>query len=82
MEIFLTYVYLLLAAFFIVAPIALGAYALFFSRRFSFNMYRQRKALWKIDFTERDVRVGQVFAMAFGAVALIIGTIVAVQLLF
>jgi hypothetical protein len=82
MELFLTYVYLLLAGFFFLAPVAMGAYALFFSRRFSLNMYRQRKALWKIDYTERDLEVGRVASMVLGAVLLIGSTIVAVQLLF
>jgi hypothetical protein len=78
----LNLLYLLFAAFILLTPIAMGAYALFFSRRFSLGMYRQRKALWKIDFTERDVRIGQVFVMAIGAVVLVVGTIIAVQLLF
>jgi hypothetical protein len=77
----LNLLYLLFAAFILLAPIAMGAYALFFSRRFSLRMYRSRKAIWKIDFTERDVKVGQVFVAVIGAGLLIIGTIVAFQLL-
>jgi hypothetical protein len=78
----LNLLYLLFAAFILLAPIGMGAYALFFSRRFSLRMYRRRKAIWKIDFTERDVKVGQVFVAIIGAGLLIIGTIVAVDLLF
>lgn len=78
----LNLLYLLFAAFILLAPIGVGAYALFFSRRFILNALRSRKVLWKIDFTERDVKVGQVFVMVVGAVVMIGGTIVAIQLLF
>ena len=58
-----------------------GAYAVMFSRRFSLEMYRFRKAVWKIGFTEFDVKVGQVFIFVVGVFVLIGGVIVAAQLL-
>jgi hypothetical protein len=78
----LTYLNWLLASFFIVGPIAMGAYMLFFSRRFTLATYRWRKSYWKIGYSEFDLRIGRVFAKIIGAVLLIGGVIGAFQLVF
>jgi hypothetical protein len=69
-----------IAVFILGAPVGLGAYMVAFSRRFSLSIFRTRKALWKIDFTEFDLKVGRVFTVIGGAVLAIGGFIVAVQL--
>jgi len=68
------------AVFVLAAPVIVGSYAALFSRRFSLDMYRRRKAIFKIDFTEFDLKVGQVFVAVVGAVVAIGGFIVALQL--
>ena len=70
--------FVLVAAFF-AAPIVIGAYMVFFSRRFSLAMYRYRKAVWKIGFTDTEVRVGQAATLVIGVGLLIGGLIVATQ---
>lgn len=69
------------ALFIIGAPVGLGVFMVFFSRRFSLGSLQFRKAVWKIGFTDFDVRAGQVFGVAIGIVLLIAGFIVAAQLL-
>jgi hypothetical protein len=73
------FVAFLLYGLFVAAPVVIGAYAVFFSRRVALQMYKYRKAVWKIGFTESDVRVGQVFAFVVGGVVMIVGLIVAAQ---
>jgi hypothetical protein len=77
----LVFVRFMLVALFVAAPIAMGAYMLLFSRRFSLAMYRYRKAVWKIGFTDFDVRLGKIFTRVVGAVLLIGGLITGAQFL-
>ena len=69
------------AVFILVGPILIGAYAALFSRRFTLDIYRKRKAIFKIDFTESDLKVGQVFVAAIGALVAVGSFIVALQIL-
>jgi len=71
-----------LMLFILVAPVGLGVYVVLFSRRFSLDMYRFRKEVWKTDFTERDVRLGQIFALVVGAGLGMIGLFVAARIVF
>jgi vacuolar-type H+-ATPase subunit I/STV1 len=68
--------------FILLAPIAMGAFALFFSRRFSVAAYRYRQKVWKIGYSEFDVRVGQLLAAVVGGVLLIVGLAEAARYLF
>jgi hypothetical protein len=74
-------VYIFLVVCLSVAPIAVGAYALFFSRKLSLRMLRNRQAVWRIGYSESDVRVGQRFAQFLGAVLIVGGLIVSGQFL-
>jgi hypothetical protein len=64
----------------IVAPIALGAYALFFNRRFVLESLRWQERLFKIRFGEREVLFYRVLAAVVGAVLLVSGVVQAVEL--
>jgi hypothetical protein len=71
---------LLFVAFIVAAPISVGAIAVLFSRRFSLSALRWRKAVWKMGYTEFDIKVGQVYAVVLGAVVLLSGLIGAARL--
>jgi len=70
------------AVFVIGTAIVMGVFMLVFSHSFSVGMYRFRKAVWRWDFTDLDVRIGQIATLIVGFGLLVIGVIVAVQLIF
>ena len=53
--------------FILVAPVAVGAYALLFSRRFSIGSLEFRKRVFKLGYNDPEVKVGRVFGVVVGA---------------
>lgn len=59
--------------FVLVAPVAVGAYAVLFSRRFSVGSLEFRKRVFKLGYSETEVKVGRVFGVVVGAFLLVGG---------
>lgn len=57
------------------APVAFGLYMVVFNPQFSLIALRHRKAMWRMDFTETDVRIARVYAFVIGVVLVISGLI-------
>lgn len=72
---------LALLLFGIAAPLILGAYMVLFSQRWSVGALRHRKRVWRIDYTELDVKVGQIFGLVIGIGFVAFGLINAATLL-
>jgi hypothetical protein len=69
-------------AYSIIVPIALGAYALFFNRRFVLDSLRWQERIFKIRFSEQWVPLYRAFAAVIGAIFLVFGIVQAVELIF
>jgi hypothetical protein len=67
-------------AYSIIVPIALGAFALFFNRRFVLDSLRFQERVFKIRLGERWVPIYRVFAGVIGAIFLVFGIAQAVDL--
>ena len=67
-------------AYSIILPIALGAYALFFNRRFVLDSLRFQERVFKIRLGDRWVPFYRVFAALGGAIFLVFGIVQAVEL--
>jgi uncharacterized membrane protein YfcA len=67
-------------AYTIIVPIALGAFMLFFNRRFVLDSLRFQERVFKIRFGEQWVPFYRVFAGVIGAIFLVVGIVQAVEL--
>lgn len=57
-------------ALFVFAEVLFGAGLVLFNRRVSVYAFRVRQSLWKMDYSEFEVRVLRVFAVIIGALLL------------
>jgi hypothetical protein len=67
-------------AYTIILPIALGAFMLFFNRRFVDDSLASQERIFKIRLGDRWVPFYRVFAALIGAVFLVVGIVQAVEL--
>jgi hypothetical protein len=67
-------------AYNIIVPVALGAYALFFNRRFVAESLRWQERIWRIRVGERMVLVYRVMVAGIGAIFLVFGIVQAAEL--
>lgn len=67
-------------AYTIVVPFVLGAFMLFFNRRFVLDSLRWQERIFKFRFSEREVLFYRVFAAVAGAIFLVFGIVQAVGL--
>jgi hypothetical protein len=67
--------------FVLLGPVAVGAYAVLFSRRFSVGSLEFRKRVFKMGYSETEVKVGRVFGILFGSFLFIGGLLNAAKYL-
>jgi uncharacterized protein YjeT (DUF2065 family) len=77
-----TYFAILINVFVLVAPIAFGGYFFLFAKRVSLDMLRYRQRVWKWGFSQVELKMGEWFVRIAGLGMLLIGSIIAWQVLF
>lgn len=66
-------------AAFLAFPIGFGAWLIVFNRRWAEDVLRQRRKLWRIGYSEFDVRLPRIAAVVLGVSFVLVGIVIVVQ---